>query len=375
MEITSVSFEERRAGLKKFLIDTQGNTLNLESGEKLSNVEIGFKTYGKESNKQDRTIYICHSLSADCHLTKYPISGQNGWWPKFVGPGKTIDLNRYFIVCSNFLGGCFGSTGPSSLDKQTGNPYGLRFPLITFKDVVKCKRLLLNHLGIEQLHAIIGGSFGGLQALKFIQHNPHYVKKTIIMSANASVSSFALGINRLARWAIENDSNFNSGDYYGLEPPTEGLALARAIMEHSFITHTAMQKRFARKSINNKPLFSREHEFEISSELVNKGRAFANVFDANTFWYTLKLIDQFNLGNSDQIASEFSEVGTSFLHFAVPTDSYFPASESSILLDGLDKAGLKVERQCLDSEIGHDAFFTDVKQIGKIISQFLEDPS
>ncbi|MBS3764550.1 MAG: homoserine O-acetyltransferase, partial [Planctomycetes bacterium] len=274
--------------------------LELRCGAKLGPIDVAYETYGELTPERDNAILICHALSGDAHVAgrHSPDDSKAGWWDLMVGPGKPIDTERYFVICSNIIGGCKGSTGPASLNPSTGEPYGLNFPMVTVQDMVKVQHALLTeHLGLDRLLCVIGGSFGGMQVLRWVIEYPEMVYSAIPIATAARLSAQAIAFDEVGRQAIYADPKWNGGDYYNAEPPDRGLAVARMIGHITYLSDESMHDKFGRR------LQGREDvgydfgppDFRVESYLRHQGGKFVERFDANSYLYITKAMDYFDL--------------------------------------------------------------------------------
>ncbi|HXX55308.1 MAG TPA: homoserine O-acetyltransferase, partial [Methanoregula sp.] len=280
------------AGIVSTLFYYHPDPLILESGDVLPSVTIAYETYGKLNREKSNAILIFHALSGDAHLAGFHAGdAKPGWWDAVVGPGKAFDTDRYFIICSNVIGGCRGSTGPSSTNPATREPYGAKFPVITIRDMVEAQKLLIDHLGIGQLYAIAGGSMGGMQALQWSVQFPGMMKKVIVIAATGYSTPQQIAFNEVGRKAILSDPNWNDGDYYGKTPPAHGLALARMVGHITYLSNESMHEKFGRALQEKDRIgFSFATDFKIESYLHHQGDTFTKRFDANSYLYITKAI-------------------------------------------------------------------------------------
>ncbi|MGE5608770.1 MAG: homoserine O-acetyltransferase MetX, partial [Bacillota bacterium] len=284
---TSVGWTEA----KTIALATRENPFPLETGASIGPVTVEFETYGKLSPARDNAVLITHALSGDAHVAGWDRKAEStgrlyrtrhpGWWDTVIGPGKAIDTNRYCVICSNFLGSCYGTTGPASINPKTGKPYGMAFPVVTVSDWVRLQARLLDALGIERLHGVIGGSLGGQQALEWALAFPERVERSIVLAASPRLSAQGLAFNAVGRHAIMNDPNFRNGDYYGEQPPSMGLGAARMMAHITYLSEEGMHAKFGRRlQDKDKPDFGFGVEFEVESYLDYQARAFVERFDA-----------------------------------------------------------------------------------------------
>jgi len=275
------------------------NELVLESGEKLGPITLAYETYGELNKDRTNAILILHALSGDAHVAGYHKGDRKpGWWDNMVGPGKAFDTNKYFVICSNVIGGCKGSTGPSSINPATGKPYGLDFPVITIRDMVNAQRYLIDYLGIEKLLCVAGGSMGGMQALQWTVSYPERVRSAIPIATASRNKAMQIAFNEVGRQAIMSDPNWNRGDYYGKTPPNTGLAIARMVGHITYLSETSMEQKFGRR-LRQKEKYGYDFsiDFEVESYLHYQGLSFTQRFDANSYLYITKAIDYFDLAN------------------------------------------------------------------------------
>ena len=274
--------------------------LVLDSGQRLAHVTIQYETYGELNANRSNAILVHHALSGDAHAAGYHSHKDDkpGWWDNAIGPGKAFDTDRYFVICSNVIGGCRGSTGPGSVDSETGKPYGLKFPMITVRDMVNAQASLLDHLDINQLLASVGGSMGGFQALQFAVSYPSRCKLVLPIATAGRQSAQNIAFNEIGRQAIMADPRWNNGDYYGGEAPVGGLSIARMVGHVTYLSDETLMKKFGRKAKTGSCAnggFPREPYFEVESYLRHKGNSFTRRFDANSYLYITRAIDLFDL--------------------------------------------------------------------------------
>ncbi|MDI6895841.1 homoserine O-acetyltransferase MetX [Methanocella conradii] len=347
--------------------------LPLESGQKLDEVTIAYETYGKLNKDKSNAILILHALSGDAHAAGWHEGDKRpGWWDIVIGPGKAFDTDKYFVICSNIIGGCKGSTGPSSINPSTGKPYGLNFPVITIGDMVNAQKRLIDFLGIEQLYAVAGGSMGGMQALQWCVAYPDSVRRGIIIATAAYSRPQHIAFNEVGRRAIMSDPNWNSGDYYGGEPPTKGLALARMVGHITYLSDESMQQKFGRR-LKDKERYGYDFstDFQVESYLQHQGDAFVKRFDANSYLYITKAIDYFDLKKNGSLDEAFRAVKARFLVISVTSDWLYPPYQSKEIVMALSSSGVDVSYAEINSIYGHDAFLLEGGQLNYLISNFL----
>ena len=349
--------------------------LRLQSGATLGPITLAYETYGTLNASRSNAILICHALSGDAHVAGQHSSHDRkpGWWDEAVGPGKAFDTDRYFIICSNVIGGCSGSTGPSSINPRTGRPYGLSFPMVTVADMVEPQRWLVEALGIPSLLCVTGGSMGGMQALQWTVSYPERVKSAIVLASTARVSAQSIALNEVPRQAIYADPNWNQGDYYDKEPPNSGLAVARMLGHITYLSETSMREKFGRR-LQDRERYGYEFatEFQVESYLMYHGKRFTARFDANSFLYITKAIDYFDLslGRAD-LAEAFSAMQAKFLVLSYSSDWLYPPEQSEELVRALLRNGIDATYVEIQSDYGHDAFLLEVERLGELAGDFL----
>ncbi len=353
--------------------------LVLRSGVELGPVEVAYETYGELSPERDNAVLICHALSGDAHVAgRHSTEDRKpGWWDLMVGPGKGIDTDRYFVVCSNCIGGCKGSTGPSSINPETGEPYGLDFPMVTVSDMVKVQHALLTeHLGLERVLSVIGGSMGGMQVLQWAIDYPDMVDSAVPIASTARLSAQGIAFDEVGRQAIYSDPNWNNGDYYGGPHPDRGLAVARMVGHITYLSDRSMREKFGRR------LQEREQvgydfgppDFQVESYLRYKGGAFVERFDANSYLYITKAMDYFDLvADYGSLLNAFSGVESRFLVISYSGDWLFPTYQSKDIVRALQADGVYTTFCQLESEYGHDAFLLKDEQLASAIRGFLDN--
>lgn len=355
--------------------------LTLASGRTIGPITVAFQTYGELSPQRDNAIFICHALTGDAHVAgrHHPDDRKSGWWDAFVGPGKALDTNRYFVICANVLGGCQGTTGPTSVNPETGEPWGPDFPFITVSDIVTVHKALVDHLGIERLLAVIGGSLGGMQVLEWAARYPDSLASAIVLAAGAKLNAQGIAFNAVGRRAIYADPAFKSGHYYGDgEAPRFGLALARMIAHITYLSEQSIELKFGRKLQHSDELtydLAKETEFQIESYLHYQGKQFVERFDANSYLLVTRAMDYFDLIESrGSIASALGKTDAHFLVVAYTTDWLFPTQQSREIVRALMETGRHVSFAELDSPYGHDAFLIDseLPMLNRLVTPFLE---
>jgi len=351
-------------------------SLALDNHENLEEVTIAYETYGKLNSQRNNTILICHALSGDAHAAGFHAGANKpGWWEIMVGPGKAIDTNKYFVICSNILGSCMGTTGPSSIDKQTGKPYGLRFPVITISDMVKSQKALLDHLEIPILLAVIGGSIGGMQTLEWSIRYPELVFSAVPLATTQRHSALAIAFNEVARQSIMADPNWQNGDYYQSKKPDLGLAVARMIGHITYLSDEAMRNKFGRRLQDKKDFsFNFDADFQVESYLRYQGKKFVERFDANSFLYITKAADYFDLSRQPVDSSDsltFARARAKYLVVSFTSDWLYPTRESKAMVKAMKKNNLDVSFCEIAAPWGHDAFLLKNERLETLLGGFL----
>jgi homoserine O-acetyltransferase len=343
-----------------------------EGGKTISPVTVAYETYGTLDADKSNAILVLHALTGDAHAAGLHEGDQNpGWWDNMIGPGKAFDTDKYFIICSNILGGCRGSTGPSSISPAKGKPYGLDFPLVTVKDMVNVQRSLVDYLGIDRLLSVAGGSMGGMQALQWVASYPERVCSAIPIASTATHSPQQIAFNEVGRQAIMADPNWNDGNYYGKDLPAKGLSLARMVGHITYMSDLSMNEKFGRRFKNSKPDFKFDPEFEVEGYLQYRGDSFIKRFDPNSYLYITKAIDYFDLANGKGLQELLRGVKTRFLVIAFKSDWLYPAYQGQEIARACKRAGVEAIYAELNSTWGHDAFLIEVAEQSHLIKHFL----
>lgn len=348
--------------------------LQLESGEILSPVTLAYETYGQLNEKKDNAILICHALTGDAHAAGMSKeTGKLGWWEIMIGPDKPFDTNKYFIICSNVIGGCKGSTGPSSINPKTGKPYGMSFPIITIKDMVNAQKKLIDYLGIERLFCVAGGSMGGMQVLQWVRSYPDKVCTAIPIATTLRHTAQQIAFNEVGRRAIMNDPDWMGGDYYGQTFPANGLSVARMIGHITYMSDLSMKEKFGRKLRNKEKYgFDFEVEFEVEQYLRYRGETFVQRFDANSYLYITKAIDYFDLGDNKDLIKQFCNLRTKFLVISYSHDWLYPPYQSKEIVKVLKYSWVDVTYCEISSTYGHDAFLIKNAEQEHLVKNFLK---
>lgn len=350
----------------------------LESGASLSPVTLEYETYGTLNADRSNAILICHALSGSAHAAGFHNSDDRkpGWWDDCVGPGKAFDTSRFFVICSNVIGGCYGSTGPSDLDPRTGDPYAMRFPVVTIRDMVRAQVKLVDHLGIDQLLCVAGGSMGGMQVLEWAAHHPDRLKSAIPIATTAHHSPMLIAFSEVGRQAIYADPYWNDGDYYDqAHKPDAGLAVARMVGHITYLSEMSMQQKFGRR-LQDRVRYGYEFqtEFQIESYLKYNGLNFTRRFDANSYLYITKAMDYFDLcASTGSLAAAFANSAhLKYLVVSFTSDWLYPSYHSKELVGALTAAGADVTYLDVKSNWGHDAFLLEVETMTHLLGSFLD---
>ena len=367
-----VSFEQT-SGVMTFGPD---KPLRLASGGELASIEIGYTTYGRLNAERSNAILVCHALSGDQYVASpHPITGKPGWWSHMVGPGLPLDTDRYFIIGSNVIGGCMGSSGPASIDPMTGKPYGLTFPVITIPDMVAAQTLLIDALGIEKLFAVVGGSMGGMQGLQWAADYPERVGAVVCIAAAARHSAQNIAFHEVGRQAIMADPDWRGGDYHahGVRPE-KGLAVARMAAHINYLSEAALQRKFGRELQRDGLSWSFSADFQVESYLRHQGASFVDRFDANAYLYITRALDYFDLaGDHGGVLAEAFR-GARDVRFCVlsfTSDWLYPTAESREIVRALNAAGARASFVEIATDKGHDAFFLDEPVMDAALRGFL----
>ena len=350
--------------------------LTLDSGEVLSPVEVAYETYGSLDDENANAVLILHAFSGDAHAAGIGADdGKPGWWDNMIGPGKAFDTNKYFIICSNVLGGCQGTTGPGSIDPRTGQPFGSRFPFVTVPDMVRLQKRLIEHLRIERLLSVAGGSMGVMQALQLVVEYPGAVASAIPIAGARRHSAQQIAFNEVGRQAIMADPDWKSGDYYGGPPPARGLAVARMVGHITYMSDDSMREKFGRRRRTEGDANIAESDlFEVESYLRHRGGQFVDRFDANSYLAITRAMDSFDLAEGhSSLGDAFSNTEARFLVLSFTSDWLYPSYQSQEIVRALRSRNLDVAYVELPSNYGHDAFLVEVGEQTELIKSFLEN--
>jgi len=351
------------------------DSIALEGGGTLAPVEVAYETYGELNHARSNAILITHAFTGDAHAAGVAHdSGKPGWWDNMIGPGKAFDTDRYFVICSNVLGGCQGTTGPSSVNPATGRPYGLAFPVITIRDMVRLQKMLIDELGVGRLLCVAGGSMGGMQALEWAVSYPDAVRCVIPIATTWRHSAQQIAFNEVGRQSIMADPDWNQGEYYDTKPPARGLAVARMVGHITYMSDESMREKFGRK-LREKEKFGFDFgvDFEVESYLRYRGNQFVGRFDANSYLYITKAEDYFDLTNgTGRLADAFRPVDTRFLVISFTSDWLYPSYQAQEIVRVLRRMNGDVAYCDLQSNYGHDAFLVDVAEQTELVRGFLD---
>jgi len=365
--------DDQRFGLSRHI--TLPGPLRLDGGVLLSPVEIAYETYGTLAPDGGNAILICHALTGDQHVASpHPVTGKPGWWTRMVGPGKPVDPERHFIVCANVLGSCMGSSGPATVNPATGKPWGMDFPVITIRDMVRAQAMLLDHLGVGRLKAVVGGSMGGMQALSWPATFPDRVEAAVVIASTARHSAQNIAFHEVGRQAVMADPRWNGGAYYDGEPPAAGLAVARMAAHITYLSEAGLTEKFGRRlQAREAKSFGFDADFQIESYLRHQGLAFVDRFDANAYLYITRAMDYFDLAeeHGGLLANAFRETKARFCLVSFDTDWLYPTRDSRAIVHALNAAGAPVSFVELSSPFGHDAFLLEAPELNRVVDGFL----
>lgn len=348
-----------------------------KSGQVIPEFTLRYETYGALNATRDNAVLICHALSGDHHCAGWHSTDDRkpGWWNNLIGPGRAVDTRRFFVVCANVLGGCQGSTGPSSINPATGRPYGILFPFVTIRDMVRSQKLLLEHLGVVELKAAIGGSMGGMTALLFAIEYPRFVRRVIAMATTGRESAQAIAFNEVGRQAIMQDPAWNNGDYPKDSGPRVGLAIARMMAHITYVSDASMDRKFGRrkKESAHSDAYTFDVQFEVEGYLRHQGQSFINRFDANSYLYITRALDQFDLAHAyGSLEQAFAPVEGETLVVGFTSDWLFPPEQNRQLALALLRAGKRASYAELSTDLGHDSFLLESEELYTLVRGFLE---
>ncbi|TXC72333.1 homoserine O-acetyltransferase [Sphingomonas ginsenosidivorax] len=354
---------------------TLAGPLRLDGGVLLSPVDIAYETYGTLNAEASNAVLVCHALTGDQHVASaHPRTGKPGWWTRMVGPGRPIDPDRHFVVCANVLGSCMGSSGPATVNPATGQPWGMSFPVITIRDMVRAQAMLLDHLGIGVLAAVVGGSMGGMQALSWPATFPDRVRATVVIASTARHTAQNIAFHEVGRQAVMADPNWRGGDYYEGDPPSAGLAVARMAAHITYLSEAGLTEKFGRRlQAREAKSFGFDADFQVESYLRHQGLAFTDRFDANSYLYITRAMDYFDLAeeHGGLLAGAFRATKSRFCLVSFDTDWLYPTAESRSIVQALNAAGAPVSFVELSSPYGHDAFLLEAPELNRVVDGFL----
>jgi homoserine O-acetyltransferase len=371
-------FEDNSVGIVKPNFANIEQSLNLDCGKTLDNFSLIYETYGNLNQEKNNAILICHALSGDHHAAGYYSVDDKkpGWWDSCIGPGKPFDTNKFFVVSLNNIGGCMGSTGPNTVDKNTGNEYGPDFPIVTVNDWVKSQKLLADYLGIDAWACVIGGSLGGMQAMQWAISYPDKIKNSIIIASAAKLSAQNIAFNEVARQAIITDPEFHNGRYnnFGVVPK-RGLSIARMLGHITYLSDDSMRQKFGRDLREGKLHFGYDVDFQVESYLRYQAQAFVERFDANTYLLMTKALDYFDPAQkySGNLSQAFKDTKARFLVVSFTSDWRFSSSKSHEIVKYLVKARKNVSYSEIESNNGHDAFLMPIPQYLGVLRNFMSN--
>ena len=373
-----MTVEKGSVGIVETKFYTIEENIKFESGIEFGPITVAYETYGKLNEEKNNVILVIHALTGDAHAAGYHSENdkKSGWWDTMIGSGRSFDTDKYFVICTNILGGCSGTTGPSSINPQTGKPYGTSFPVFTIEDTVKVQKKLLDYLGIKELYSVAGGSMGGMQAIQFVISYPEMVKSAILIATTSRLSPQAIGFNAIGRNSIISDPNWNNGNYYDKEEkPDRGLSNARMIGHVTYLCEEAMYNKFGRRLQNkNHYDFNFDIDFQVESYLQHQGQIFVDRFDANSYLYITKAVDYFDPAEKyGSLKNAFQQTDAKFLVISFNSDWLFPSSQSKEIVNTLMQLDKDVSYCEIQSPCGHDAFLLEYEVQSKIIKSFLND--
>ncbi len=354
--------------------------LKLDSGAVLSPFQIAYQTYGTLNSERSNAVLVCHALTGDQHVANQnPVTGKSGWWETMIGPGRPIDTDKFFVICSNVLGGCMGTTGPASINPATHKPYGTDFPVVTIPDMVRAQTMLIDHLGIDTLFCAIGGSMGGMQVLEWAATYPTRVFAAIPMATAAKHSAQNIAFHEVGRQAVMADPDWCGGQYLMAgKRPEKGLSVARMAAHITYLSEPALQRKFGRNFQDRvAPTFSFDADFQVESYLRYQGASFVERFDANSYLYVTRAMDYFDIGadHGGILSKAFLKTKTRFCVISFSSDWLFPTSDSRAVVHALNAGGASVSFVELISDKGHDAFLLDEPSLIATVNGFVQAAS
>ncbi|BCS55713.1 homoserine O-acetyltransferase [Geobacter sp. SVR] len=363
-------------GIVEELSATFENGIKLDSGRILAPITLAYETYGTLNATASNAILVEHAWTGNAHLAgkHRPEDAKPGWWDAIVGPGRLLDTDRYFVICSNVIGSCYGSTGPTSINPKTSKRYNLGFPVVTVRDMVRAQTLLIDALGIERLLCVMGGSMGGMQALEWATQYPDRIASAVVLAATPHPSPQAIALNAVSRWAIFNDPTWRKGEYK--HNPKDGLALARGVGHITFLSDESMHAKFGRRFSAKDGQFDFFGQFEVERYLSYNGYSFVDRFDANSFLYLAKALDLYDVAwGCESMAEAFGTVTAPLQFFAFTSDWLYPPYQTEEMVTCLQNLGKPVEYHLISSAYGHDAFLLEHETFAPLVRSFLQQAS
>jgi homoserine O-acetyltransferase len=349
------------------------DSLKLESGERFGPITLAYETYGVLNKEKSNAVLIVHALSGDAHAAGVHAGRDNpGWWDEFIGPGKAFDTEKYFVICSNIFGGCKGSTGPASINPKTAKPYALEFPLISINDIVNAQKRLIEYLGVEKLLSVVGGSMGGQQVLSWLVNYPKNICSAVPIATTIKHSPQQIAFNEVGRQSIMADEYWKSGNYYQGPSPSKGLAVARMIGHITYMSDKSMAEKFGRQKKDNNQSFKFTADFEVEGYLRYRGDNFVKRFDANSYLYITKAMDNFDASNGRPLQDVLRDSKVKVLVISFKSDWLYPAYQSKEIVKACKLAVVETTYCEIDSTYGHDAFLLEVEEESHLIKHFLK---
>jgi homoserine O-acetyltransferase len=360
---------------QRAVLFTEEAPLLLAGGRTLGPVEVAYETYGELSPRRDNVVFVCHALTGDAHAAgEHPDDGRRGWWDNLIGPGKPLDTDRFFVVCPNLLGGCQGTTGPSSVDPATGRSYGRDFPILQMSDFVTVHRALLEHLGVQRVMAAVGGSLGGMQVLQWATEHPEQIEHAVVIAASARLSAQNIAFSAVAREAIMSDPDFQDGHYFESDKKPEiGLAIARMMAHITYLSDEAMTEKFGRRlQAGEAPGYRFGVDFQVESYLAHQGQSFLDRFDAMSYLYLTRVMDYYDPFADPAAVQRVREGLTHFLVVSFDSDWRFSTAHSREIVRTLEHGGVPVSFREIRSPWGHDSFLLQPPGYHETIRAFLD---
>ena len=375
-ENTSSPSNDKKTSLKRAKKSCGPLNMRLEGGQTIKKASITYNTWGNLNRDKSNAILVCHALTGDQYAAgTNPVTKKDGWWKNIIGPNNILDTNKYFIICPNILGGCMGTTGPSSINENINKIYGMSFPIFTIKDIVNMQVKLIDHLKIKKLFCVLGGSMGGMQVLEWASSHPDRIYTAIPIATSYRHTAQNIAFHEVGRQAIMNDPNWNQGNYYNSpNQPKHGLSVARMIAHITYLSEGAFQQKFGRDMQNKVLSWGFDADFQVESYLRHQGISFVDRFDSNCYLYLTRAMDYFDLENQykGDLALAFKNAGCKFLLISFSSDWLFPTSEHQTIIKALNKVGADSSFIEIQSDKGHDSFLLDVPDFHKTLKGFIE---